>query len=430
MTFLLVVSSFGGFVGVAHGQETAEGTPTVCESPAHRDALMAEVDALGVERLAVAEAAGQELERHRTVMEGLNPGEEGDWDAIRAEGVRHARAMKPYTERLAAIQQRMTAVALALRGCPATTDDRSPTRPPTVVDLSTLDPNELTPSQRAAYDDYRAKQAALEAHEEEIVNLTRASDMLDLTTCTYDDRPCTLPEGWSKVSETDPQLIAFDLHPRSGVHMEVFRNDETGEVVLGVRGSFGARKVFSNPIQWWTDWVSTNIKQGLGADTRQYNDVMDAARLLKEVYGDQFTTVVGHSKGGGQAAAAATAFGLDAFTYDAAGLHPKTVPRYLESRGLDGPATTGTIVNYRAFDDPLTERQETGLLGRLAPDAVGEQLTVEATDPTLDGEIGHSESRLNQELRYRLLNMELQRATLQNEMLTTESELLSTLRSE
>jgi hypothetical protein len=82
------------------------------------------------------------------------------------------------------------------------------------------------------------------------------------------------------------------------------------------------------------------------------------------------TRIVGHSLGGGLASAAQGGSGLTASTYNAAGLHNATVARYSQD-ARHMAAEADKINAIRVKDEVLTDTQESGFSGLLAPNAVG-----------------------------------------------------------
>jgi hypothetical protein len=80
------------------------------------------------------------------------------------------------------------------------------------------------------------------------------------------------------------------------------------------------------------DWVE-NARQGIGLKSDHYDRSMDLATALKQSLGSGFE-ITGHSKGGGQATAAAAVTGLPTYTFNAASLHPDTPTRYAAEHGI------------------------------------------------------------------------------------------------
>ena len=70
------------------------------------------------------------------------------------------------------------------------------------------------------------------------------------------------------------------------------------------------------------DWVQ-NVRQGFGFESGHYDRAMRIGEALATAGVD--ATLTGHSLGGGLASAAAIASGLDADTFNAAGLHRDTI---------------------------------------------------------------------------------------------------------
>jgi hypothetical protein len=82
------------------------------------------------------------------------------------------------------------------------------------------------------------------------------------------------------------------------------------------------------------DWVE-NIGQGLGWRIAQYRWAMDVAREVefatRGVSGGATLTTTGHSLGGGLASAASVVTGATGVTFNAAGLHEKSLRMYFEN---------------------------------------------------------------------------------------------------
>jgi hypothetical protein len=82
------------------------------------------------------------------------------------------------------------------------------------------------------------------------------------------------------------------------------------------------------------DWVE-NIGQGLGWRIAEYRWAMDVARAVDaarlQVPGGATLTTTGHSLGGGLASAASVVTGRAGVTFNAAGLHEKTLRMYFEN---------------------------------------------------------------------------------------------------
>lgn len=130
------------------------------------------------------------------------------------------------------------------------------------------------------------------------------------------------------------------------------------------------------------DWL-TNFRQGLGFEDAQYNQAMALAREAKVAFGDE-VVITGHSLGGGLAAAASITSGIPAVTFNASGVHDKT----LERVGIDADAAkremadNGQIRRYAVKNEILTDLQEHSIPLKWAmPDAVGHKIELPDPDP-------------------------------------------------
>ncbi len=93
-----------------------------------------------------------------------------------------------------------------------------------------------------------------------------------------------------------------------------------------------------------TDLVE-DVKQLVGASS-QYSEAVENARILSDELGDSELTFVGHSLGGGEAAAASMATGRDATTFNPAALTKGTV----NSLNLN---MSSNITNYITIGKPV-----------------------------------------------------------------------------
>lgn len=147
--------------------------------------------------------------------------------------------------------------------------------------------------------------------------------------------------------------------------------DEHGHYVLAYSGTDEGK-----------DWL-TNFRQGLGFEDAQYNQAMALAREARVAFGDE-VVITGHSLGGGLAAAASITSGIPAVTFNASGVHDKT----LERMGIDADAAkrevtdNGQIRRYAVKNEFLTELQEHSIPLKWAmPDAVGHKIELPDPDP-------------------------------------------------
>lgn len=107
----------------------------------------------------------------------------------------------------------------------------------------------------------------------------------------------------------------------SGFGAALFKSSINNETMLTYRGT-------NNKVTGKMDWM-TNIAQGGGAETTQYNQAMYLAQQVKRTVASPSSplVVVGHSLAGGEASAGVGVTGLPGYTFNAAGLHANTVSR-------------------------------------------------------------------------------------------------------
>jgi uncharacterized Zn-binding protein involved in type VI secretion len=105
----------------------------------------------------------------------------------------------------------------------------------------------------------------------------------------------------------------------TGFGAALFKSSINNETMLTYRGT-------NNAVTGRLDWM-TNGAQGIGSETKQYNQAMDLARQVKLAVASPSSPLVavGHSLGGGLASAGVGATGLSGYTFNAAGLHANTV---------------------------------------------------------------------------------------------------------
>lgn len=190
--------------------------------------------------------------------------------------------------------------------------------------------------------------------------------------------PDDVPAGWSRIADDelratgiDPALLRSD---RNGFDAGFYRGDG-GRIVLVMAGTNEGQ-----------DWKH-NFRQGLGLTSDQYTQAFEVARKARVAFGDDLV-LTGHSLGGGLAAASAMITDTPAVTYNAAGVHERT----LEREGIDVDAAMeyageGLIRTYKVRNEILTHLQEDGfLINRLMPDAPGHTIQLPDPDPLSFGE--------------------------------------------
>ncbi len=112
---------------------------------------------------------------------------------------------------------------------------------------------------------------------------------------------------------------AVFMSKESGFGAALFKSDINNETMLTYRGT-------NNQVTGFKDWA-TNIKQGMGLETKQYDQAMRLGRTVGNVLSGEDIVIVGHSLGGGLASAGVAVSGMKGYTFNAAGLHPNTAAR-------------------------------------------------------------------------------------------------------
>lgn len=174
---------------------------------------------------------------------------------------------------------------------------------------------------------------------------------------------------------TDEQFRQVGIDPAlrtsnaSGFDADIY-GDGQGRYVLAFRGTDAGK-----------DW-GTNLGQGLGFETAQYNQAIMLSRQAKVAFGDELV-ITGHSLGGGLAAVGAAITDTPAVTFNAAGVKDKTLERVgLDASAVKEEATHGQIRRYAVDNEILTGLQERNIATRyLMPDAMGHKIELPDPDP-------------------------------------------------
>jgi hypothetical protein len=183
--------------------------------------------------------------------------------------------------------------------------------------------------------------------------------------------PQTLPSGWSRISDAELAGKSIDLdllhNKKSGFDAGFYRGPD-GQVVLAFCGTDQGK-----------DWPQ-NIGQGIGLQTKQYEDAIELGRQAKKAYGRELL-LTGHSLGGGLASAAAVISDTPAVTYNSAGVHNNTFSREnIDPAAAKEYAAEGLIRSYSVKNELLTHLQEDSIPLKWAlPDALGHR--IELPDP-------------------------------------------------
>lgn len=177
------------------------------------------------------------------------------------------------------------------------------------------------------------------------------------------------------------QPLSADELRRDGIDPASLRDTSSGFYAV-IYGDGNGHKVLAySGTDETKDWV-TNFGQGLGFETAQYNEAIALARQAKVAYGEN-VIITGHSLGGGLAATAAIAADIPAVTFNASGVHDRTLERIgLDADAVKAEAEKGLIRRYAVDNDILTGLQErTPVMRHLMPDAVGHKIELPDPEP-------------------------------------------------
>ncbi|MEO6104622.1 MAG: XVIPCD domain-containing protein [Pseudoxanthomonas sp.] len=232
-----------------------------------------------------------------------------------------------------------------------------------------------TPSSNASDDGFAAEVAGQQPHaiDRDLSTLIQHNYAVVDALRGKDSFEPVLPGTWARMEDAAIRAAGIDptlLHDtRSGFDASLYR-DASGAVVVAYAGS-----------DEWKDWPH-NFRQGLGLQDVQYDQAIALAAEAKKAFGDN-VILTGQSLGGGLAAAASMVNELPAVTFNAAGVHDRTVERYGFDAGvLKREADQGLIRNYQVRNEFLTYLQEDSIPLKWAmPDAVGHKIELPDPDP-------------------------------------------------
>lgn len=172
---------------------------------------------------------------------------------------------------------------------------------------------------------------------------------------SYADKKVNLPNDVTPHDMTDKGIDAAMLNDEStGFAAAIFKHGDM--TYVSFRGTDSR-----------VDWKS-NGEQASGLIGDQYRQAVALAKKVYEATGGQ-VVFVGHSLGGGLASIAALATGAQAFTYNAAGLHPNTIAEYSAA----GANPDKQVTAFFIIGDPLSAAQDLSLV---FPSAVGRRVAV------------------------------------------------------
>ncbi|NOZ54515.1 MAG: hypothetical protein GXP08_15515 [Gammaproteobacteria bacterium] len=162
-----------------------------------------------------------------------------------------------------------------------------------------------------------------------------------------------LPEAPTGLNLIDPKEIpglenATFTSKKSGFGAALFESEINGETMLAYRGT--------NPGVTGMKDAKTNLLQGIGGESDQYDQAMDLAELANKTLEGNFVNV-GHSLGAGLASAATAVTGIKGYTFNAAGLHPDTATR---KGGMNNDAAAKLIQTRAIEGEVLTTVQRHG----------------------------------------------------------------------
>lgn len=182
-----------------------------------------------------------------------------------------------------------------------------------------------------------------------------------------------LPGTWQRMDDAAVRAAGIDpslLHDgKSGFDASLYR-DASGAVVVAYAGTDEGK-----------DWRH-NFRQGLGFQDAQYDQAIALSQQAKQAFGND-VVLTGQSLGGGLAAAASMVSEVPAVTFNAAGVHDKTLERYgFDADVLKQEAEQGLIRSYRVKNELLTHLQEDSIPLKWAmPDAPGHKIELPDPDP-------------------------------------------------
>ena len=169
--------------------------------------------------------------------------------------------------------------------------------------------------------------------------LAEDHEMAVMSECAYEDGPCG--STWREVDPAEIGLAESDFHD-DGFDALLYHDAATGRYTVAFRGTDGEGD----------DWGGTNLAQGRGRQTRQYDLAYELAGLVDQALPGADLYFTGHSLGGGLATFAALRTQDQATVFNAAALHPATAAREgLEQEYADADRYIDLVTVH---DDPVT----------------------------------------------------------------------------
>jgi len=169
--------------------------------------------------------------------------------------------------------------------------------------------------------------------------LERDLELAEISICAYQRNACSV-ESWEQLSSEDLGLSPSHFES-DNFRATAYRNIQTGEVVVGFRGT-----------QSLGD-IGADMAQFDGHHSNTYQSAVDLATALQRQGID--VTYTGHSLGGGLATAAALQGGDQAVGFNSAALTVESADRY----GLDISMADRLVTHLLVPGEIVTSIQET-----------------------------------------------------------------------
>jgi hypothetical protein len=153
----------------------------------------------------------------------------------------------------------------------------------------------------------------------EPVDRSQDPELVKVAGAVYDAAVTSIGR-WARL--TDIELTAAGIEPaalkneRSGFEAAIYAATDAATRAVAFAGT-----TFTSLADW-----TTNLAQGMGMATTQYQEAVTLAKAAKAAFGDDLV-LTGHSLGGGLASAAAAATGATAVVFNPAGVHANTYER-------------------------------------------------------------------------------------------------------
>lgn len=215
--------------------------------------------------------------------------------------------------------------------------------------------------------------AALDEMKDAVPRAQLAADVYDVYDPKRDPKlpPPKPPEGLTRVSDHPAAMRKLlpglsdeeikDLtHPDNSSYRAAVYQDESGKNFLVFRGTENKEGL--------KDWKENGL-QGAGLQSEHYEKAKRLAFLMSDSPGGEDMEIVGHSKGGGMAAAAGIVTGAKTTTFNAAGVHPNTVngsDPMKASENVNSYVVDGEVLNWVQDNREVVQGGLTALAAKAA----------------------------------------------------------------